>query len=425
MKNLKTKKNFKIYLLGLFSFCISCSTEENLLFEYVDPLQKVFPESAYFPSLKAEASAARGEHVSFQFSVRADNSIEDLSIEVISPSNGNESLNEVKTGFVDFVRLGRKNPGPSHDSFNSVSGYYPDPIIYEDRRNVPGAQTQPVWISVKVPTDCQTGIYRGEIKVSGKIKGNKFVKAHAVEIEVFKPVIEKTSLWVTNWIHLDRLEYLNNNQNVEKYSDLYWELIREFARTLSSYRQNVVMLSPFEYTEFTFESNKWEFDFSNFNEMVSIFKNEGVIGRLEGGHFGSRLFGGWADPFGLFVPELDSDSITKELLPLSDHRTQKFYQAFLPAFYKNIELNGWENQFIQHIADEPIDANVESYIEISKFIKRIVPDIKIIEACHTNQLSGMIDIWVPQLNYLNEDLDFYLERKVKNDEVWFYTCLWI
>jgi hypothetical protein len=84
---------------------------------------------------------------------------------------------------------------------------------------------------------------------------------------------------------------------------------------------------------------------------------------------------------------------------------------------------GWGEQYIQHIADEPINENVESYIEISRFLKSLVPDLKVIEACHTHQLENMVDIWVPQMNFLRDGLDFYHERQAQGDEAWYYTCL--
>ncbi|MEO8417080.1 MAG: DUF4091 domain-containing protein [Ginsengibacter sp.] len=261
------------------------------------------------------------------------------------------------------------------------------------------------------------------VYITGEVAGKKFSKIKQITIEVFKPVINKTSLWVTNWFYLDRLNYLNNNNPVEKHSDLYWELSRVMAKTLAEYRQNVAMISPFDHTNFTFEDNKWSFDFANFNKMVELFIEEGVIGRIEGGHFGGRIDGGWTSPFGLSVPIIRNDSIYKELMPLDNPKTQQFYKAFLPAFVDNIKSKGWEKQYIQHIADEPIDDNVESYIKISKFLKSLVPELKVIEACHTHQLENMVDVWVPQMNFLKDGLDFYKEQQTKGAEAWYYTCL--
>jgi len=417
-------KTYLSNLIILASFLFfGCSSNNSVQFEAVDSLQKIFPESSFFAPMDAHADVARGEHASFQFVVRANSDIQNLKISVAAPKNADSELTDIKSGFVGFVKVGRANPDPSNDAYQSISGYFPDPIIYEDSRDVPFGTTQPIWVSVKIPVDSQIGLYTGTVEITCQVGGESISKTKSFEIEVFKPVIESTSLWVTNWFFLDRLHYLNNMEPVEKHSDLYWELSRVMAITLADYRQNVAMISPFDHTSFSYENNKWEFDFSNFNLMVALFVEEGVIGRLEGGHLGSRIDGGWLSPFGLYVPVFDNDSIDKELLPLDNHKTLEFYQAFLPAFIENIKEHGWEDQYIQHIADEPIDENVESYIEISRFLKTLVPELKVIEACHTHQLENMIDIWVPQMNFLESGMDFYTERQTKGDEAWYYTCL--
>jgi len=405
---------------GIFQ---GCQPAISLQFEAVDPLQKVFPESNYFAPLEAHADVARGEHASFQFVVRANADIKQLELTLDHPTNGETELAEIRTGFVGYVKVGRASPEPSNDTYSPTSGYFPDPILYEESRDVKFGNAQPIWITVKIPVDCEPGLYKGSMEVSGEINDKSFSEKKDFEIEVFKPVIEKSSLWVTNWFFLDRLHYLNHMEPVEKHSDLYWDLSRTMARTLSEYRQNVAMISPFDHTGFTYENGAWSFDFSNFNKMVTLFIEEGVIGRLEGGHFGSRMEGDWLGPFGLHIPVFDDEEKDKELLPLSDPRTKEFYKAFLPAFVENIKANGWEDQYMQHIADEPIDENVESYIEISKFLKSLVPDLKVIEACHTHQLENMVDIWVPQMNFLKEGLDFYHKQQEKGSEAWYYTCL--
>ncbi len=417
------KKHLSGLIIIASSLFLGCQPTPSVQFEAVDPLQKVFPESNYFAPMEAHADVARGEHASFQFVVRANAHIKNLQVKLDSPTNGEEQLSEIKTGFVGFVKVGRANPEPSNDSYSSMSGYFPDPIIYEESRDVKFGNTQPIWITVNIPGDCEPGIYTGKVEVTGEINSKRFSEIKTIEIEVFKPVIGKTSLWVTNWFFLDRLHYLNDMQPVEKHSKLYWELSRTMAKMLAEYRQNVAMISPFEHTDFSYENGKWLFDFSNFNKMVSLFIEEGVIGRLEGGHFGSRIDGDWLGPFGLHIPVFGDEEKDLELLPLSNPRTKEFYTAFLPAFVENIKAHGWEDQYIQHIADEPIDVNVESYIEISKFLKSLVPDMKVIEACHTHQLEDMVDIWVPQMNFLKDGLSFYHDQQEKGSESWFYTCL--
>lgn len=416
----------KYSIVGLLSltFLFTCQKSfGQIQFVYVDPLEKVLPETVYFVDSDAHADVARGEHASFQFVVRAHSDIRNLQVKVTAPQKHSQKLSEIKKGFVGFVKVGRTNPDPSNDIIKSVSGYYPDPILYIERTHVSFGIAQPIWVSIKIPKDIIPGVYRGEVSITGEVDGKPFARNKPISVEVFEPVIDRTSLWITNWFFLDQLHYLNHNRPVEKYSDVYWKLVRVMARTLAEYRQNVAILSPLDLTEFTRIDEKWSFDFTNFNRHVEIFIQEGVIGRLEGWHLGNRIDGSWSGPFGLKVPILENEDTHFETKALDNPDTRNFYDQFLPALMENIHSNGWSNQYIQHIADEPIDANVDSYLEISEYVKSVLPEIKIIEACHTSKLEGHVDIWVPQMNYLNDDMTFYKERQNKGDEVWYYTCL--
>lgn len=79
---------------------------------------------------------------------------------------------------------------------------------------------------------------------------------------------------------------------------------------------------------------------------------------------------------------------------------------------------------MQHIADEPIKSNSDVYISMSSFVKKLAPNLRIVDACHTKDLDNQIDVWVPQLNYLHKDFDFYQAQQAKGKEVWYYTCVW-
>jgi hypothetical protein len=78
---------------------------------------------------------------------------------------------------------------------------------------------------------------------------------------------------------------------------------------------------------------------------------------------------------------------------------------------------------MQHLADEPIAQNIKSYRAMATLARKYAPEVRIIEACHTKDLVGAIDIWVPQLNYLQQDYAHYQARQQAGDEVWFYTCV--
>jgi hypothetical protein len=394
-------------------------------FEYVDPLEKVLVEASYFPPREAISEVVRGENATLQFVVRSQYSITDLRVNVSQARDGEISLPPAKTGFVGYVKVGRSIWDYSRDRLVSSSGYYPDPILEQESVNVDFGNTQPIWVSIPIPVNAEKGLYKGEVNITGKSGNKSFSISKDYSVRVYPVTVEKTSLWVTNWFSIDtaQLKWMNGGKSFVPFSDQHWELIRTLAKKMAEYRQNVAIISPLALSDFTFENGKWKTDFTKFDKMVDIFIKEGVIGRIEGGHIGGRS-GDWTSQFVVMVPDKKGDPQKKfESLPISDPGAQEFYKEFIPALRDHIKEKGWDKIYIQHIADEPIPENVKSYIEIAKFVRKLAPEFKFMDACHSKDLGGMLDVWVPQLDYMNRDYEFYNKQQQSGKEIWFYTCL--
>ena len=416
---------FVVFTMAGLPQALAQSTAEGILeAHYVDPLEKVFRETAFFMERDARAEVARGEHASLQFALRSSQPVKGLKAKVDFIRMGGASLQPDKVGFVGYVKVGRSTPRPSRDRLMPMSGLYPDPILEQESIGLPAFATQPVWISVPISLDAKPGVYEGQVTFIGSAGGKAISLSRPFQIQVYPVTIEKTSLWVTNWYTLapNVLAHLNGGEPVETYSDAYWKYARLLARTMADYKQNMAIINPLQLTQYNMKKGQYEFDFSRFDQTVQLFIEEGVIGRIEGGHIGGRATN-WTSPFVVGVPVVKKDTSYFERLPISDERAAGFYTQFIPALVSHLKDKGWYGIYTQHIADEPIDENFESYIEISEFVKNLAPDIKIIEATHSKNLNNLVDVWVPQLNFFADYYDFYMERAAAGDEAWFYTCL--
>jgi hypothetical protein len=417
-----------VVLIALQSYKVSKENSDykNLIkFEFVDPLEKVLAEASYFPPKAAISEVVRGEHATLQFIVRSTNKITNLKVNVTQANNVGNLLPPAKVGFIGYVKVGRTIWDYSRDRIVSISGYYPDPILEQESIDVDFDNTQPIWISIPIPVDVEQGLYKGKITISGKNGKKPFSITKDYSVKVYPVTVEKTSLWVTNWFSIDtsRLKLINYGKTIEPFSEQHLNLIRTLANKMAEYRQNVAIISPLGLSGFTFENGKWECDFSNFDRIVEIFINEGVIGRIEGGHIGGRE-GNWNSQFMVMVPNDTIDPKKKyDRLPISDPRAKEFYTEFIVALNNHLKEKGWDKIYFQHIADEPTEFNLKSYIEIAGFVKSLAPDFRIIEACHSKNLEDMLDIWVPQLDFMNQDYEFYNLQNKKGKEAWFYTCL--
>ncbi|MEY4135407.1 MAG: hypothetical protein RL386_1757 [Bacteroidota bacterium] len=400
------------------------AAQDQILFQYVDPLQKVLKEAAFFPAADAVATVARGEYASFQFVLRADQALGGAQVKVTFSPQGQRLQAGTRTGFVGYVRVGRATPSPSRDRLMPPSGYYPDPILDNTSMDIPAHTSQPIWISVAIPQDMPAGDYTAEIQVEARYGKKAVVLKRPFTVQVYPVTITGTRLWFTNWFTMGDqvLKHLNGGQSVAQYSPRYWELLRTTAKMMAEYRQNVVLLSPLRLAEYKIENGTYRFDFSKFDQSVKIFEEEGVLGLIEGGHIGGRE-SHWTSPFVVDFPVLKEGAVVFTRKPISDPAASNFYTQFIPALVAHLKQNGWYDNYLQHIADEPITENIQSYIEIATFVKSLAPDIRIIEACHSKDLGNTVDVWVPQLDFFHIDNEFYKARSMQGDEVWFYTCL--
>jgi len=400
----------------------SCAVEsDTLLCVQLDPLEKVLKEQMYFVEHGDTAAAAKGETLSFQFVLRSVYPIKNLQAKLTELSNGEQRIPASLKAFVGYVRAGRRTPNPSRERLISASDMFPDPLIEEETMDMPSMSNQPVWFSFAVPKDAQAGAYTASVTFTGEENGKRFKVTKQLAAKIYNVTLPEQSLWITNWFTLGNycLKQMNNGEHVAPYSERYWELVKVLANKMRDYGQNVYLISPLHLCRHTVNGNDFSFDFSNFDKMVELFLREGNLKRIEGGHLGGRT-GDWNSTMGVSVPVTDS---TFRTLSANNDTAKTFLAQFLPALQLHLQSKGWDSIYYQHIADEPIKENVDSYIQIANMVNHLMPGVKIIEANHSREVANTINVWVPQLDYYHKDYDFYQERQAKGDDVWFYTCL--
>jgi hypothetical protein len=410
--------------VGLIGF-LTPARAESIQVWPIDPLVKVFRDAEPQPGGEAFAEAARGEYAAVQIIVRCSQPIRELHAELKFldlQADPKQTLTNISVRFVGYVPVDRPIQDPPSDQLRKPPADFPDPLLEEQILNVAANEAQPIWITIPVPTAAQAGIYRGDVSIIGTVEGNKITVALPVSVKVYNVVLGKPRLWVTNWFSVEALQSKHMASAPKADSPEYWNLVRRYARKMAQHRQNVIMLSPLSLSIFRVGSNgELAVDFTNFDRWASIFIEEGVIGRIEGGHLGGRILG-WDSGFVIQIKKNENNEIVSRTVDPLSPEADRFYAWFLPVFVNHLREKGWLGCYMQHLADEPTDFNVTSYRAMSDLIKKYAPQLKIIEACHTKDLVGAIDVWVPMLNYLHQDIETYRARQRSGDEVWFYTC---
>ena len=438
-------KKIQIICLGILAMLVlqACTGNEGLKLYQVDTLKKVFKEQSYFRDEVDTIRVARGEYASVQIVAKGLCDVKDMTVSVKSiKSESGKTLEGATAGWVGYVYVGRSYNPKSNEILSSTSDYFPDPILPDSAFSIETGEVQPLWVTVPIAANAETGVYQGTVEITGTAGGKKQTWEKDFFIKVYPVTLGKSPLYVTNWsahFGAGTHSFLNNNEPVELYSPLYWELIELHAEIMASHRQNVHRIYPVWHTLYTLKEGKYTFDFSRFDREAEIFDKVGALELIEGGHLAWRS-GAWDEPFYVEVPLLDDEESQKLLpgvcpqrvengirfvkLPVEDSRTQNFLNQFLPALKDHLEKKGWLDRYTQHIADEPNAANAASYGEISKYIRKYMPGVRLLDAVLTSkELAGTIDIWVPVLDVLHRDYDFYQQLQKDGKEIWFYTCV--
>ncbi len=389
----------------------------------VDPLVKVFRDDVSAASGEAIAEVARGEHATFQIIVRGEAPIQKLCAEVrtfVLEGNEAATLQSPLVRFVGYVPVDRPIQTPPQDQLRKPPAEFPDPLLEEKTIDVEPDQAQPIWITLPISPKAVPGTYRGSVCVSGTVTGREVSVSLPLAVRVFGARVGRARLWVTNWFALN---WLHMRINPKPDSPEYWELLRRYARNMGDHCQNVALISPLSLADFDVDENgQLKIDFSRFDRWVTIFMEEGVIGRIEGGHLGGRSKG-WDSSFVVSVRRVKDRKIQSVSVDPTSDEADSFYAKFLPALVKHLRERGWLDCYMQHLADEPTSLNAASYRAMANLVRKYAPELRIVEACHTKDLVGAIDIWVPQLNYLHRDYEHYRDRQAAGEEVWFYTCV--
>lgn len=384
----------------------------------VDPLKKVFREDSPQEPGTVRIEAARNEFESGQIAVHCDQEKEVFaSCGSLQHESSGQRL-QCKPRFVGYVHV-RENARdtPETEIIHHAPGEFPDYLMDKNPVKVLADQTQPIWLTVFVPSSSSPGSYTGRIS----IQAGKTEESVDIDLLVHSATLpSEKSLFLTNWVKPANIAKF---AKVRPWSEEHWRLLRSHATSMALHRQNVI-LTPLQLIEIRRESGELSFDFSKFDRWVRLFQDSGVDGLIEGGHLGGRS-GKWKSGFNLRSWEVTEEGrkITLPSVTVESEECEEFLSRFLPALQHHLEDQGWVDRYVQHLADEPVDANAESYRCLAHLVRKYAPRLRRIDANMSANLKECLEVWVPVLDQFDQNMGFYRDRIKDGDEVWFYTCL--
>lgn len=388
-----------------------------------DPLVKILPNSPIpdRPETAIRIDAARNEYESAQIVVTPGRDIAKLAVTISPIAGPSRIVPRVETHFLGFIPVekGTTDTPPEH-LIAQAPADIPDPLLDARTISVKAGRNQPVWLTIFVPKRTAPGAYTATVELiadSASTAVPLSIKVHPVTLP------DERTLYLTNWFSTGNIA---EPHGIERWSGPFWKMLEAYARFMADHRQNVVITRIFELiTARDDGSGNLTFDFSLFDRWVDLFKKVGAIGIIEGGHLAGR--GEWeAKEFDAYRPAIanpDGSVRKNPSVKATSDEERAFLSQFLPALQQHLEEKGWIDIYLQHLTDEPIAVNAESYKKLASFVREFAPKLRTIDASMCTEIAGSIDIWVPLPTELEAKMSFFQERKKAGEEVWFYTCL--
>ncbi len=264
------------------------------------------------------------------------------------------------------------------------------------RLDIPASMTQ------------EQGVQKIKINVVAeqfKAEATFTIKIHPVKL----PELVESQFFYTNWFNLKRME---EHHDLERWTEPWFMMLKKYAKVMAHGRQNSITL-PYEL--FKFENGEIQLDSEKMLRFINVFRDQGFK-YFEAPHL---MYRGENDDWG--DPELKV-VLTKRRYYKEDGK--KDIAAIMHLIYEFVKNNDLEHSWLQHISDEPTAVNAACYKDISKQVKRIFPEVKIMEATNDRDgLTGAIDIWCPLINDFQDNESFFREREKLGEKVLVYTCL--
>jgi len=223
------------------------------------------------------------------------------------------------------------------------------------------------------------------------------------------PKLEESNFFYTNWYSLKKMETYHN---VERWSKEWYTILDAYAKLMAKGRQNSITLPR----ELLYVKNgEIILEEAKMLKFINVFRKYGFT-YFEAPHLMNR---GANDDWG--DPELKV-ALTKKRYYKENGKenVEKVMQLIRDFAVKNNLTNNW----LQHISDEPTTVNAKCYTDVAKQVKRIFPEVLIMEATNAREnLKDAVDIWCPLINDFQENESFFRSREALGEKVLVYTCL--
>jgi hypothetical protein len=365
------------------------------------PMEGVLAVAAEKPTV-ARLSAARGEREPLQIAVRSPRAIAGVRVEAPSPrGRWGRSLPAPEVGVVGYVPVDHvtsyyQSDSPAwHRKFptrqgasDGWPGWWPDPILPRDGFDLAADETQPVWLTFRVPAGARPGEYRGSVRL---VAGGTAVAEVPYTIRVwdFELPAERHVKAIYD-VRPNLRHWLQPGVTVDEARRAMWRFMAE--RRLCP---DTVRPEP----KLAWRDGKVEADFTAFDEAAAYYFD---TLRMPHMYTPWMFYGfGWGHPpgtkFGEKPYEGESPQEGADRAALRPE-FKRAYQACLKVFWDHLKAKGWDRKCVLYISDEPYDSQepirrqMKALCDMIHEVDRAIP-VYCSTWHHQPEWDGYLDVW--------------------------------
>ncbi|MFA6109179.1 MAG: DUF4091 domain-containing protein [Candidatus Latescibacterota bacterium] len=266
----------------------------------------------------------------------------------------------------------------------------------------PRQGTAALYFAFPVPREAQPGARHGTMRIA--------VSGQSVEVPVTMAVYPAT-VPATESLRLIlgfSSEQVAQQHQVEPGSTEHQALEVAYLKLLRRMRQNMLYIGGVATTHDG--QGAYAFDFTELERNVRFAQSLGFR------YFQMASVGGrrsWHESTILVGPEQ---------LPAMSYEAYRYLSQYLPALRRFLLERGWISCFTLGVADEPNEANATEFRALCGLVRKLIPEIRLLDAVSFVPIHGALDVWVP----LNAEYDKYQAEfesfRGSHDELWHYVC---
>lgn len=337
--------------------------------------KSVAPDMSHKQSCKV--TGWKGERISAQILLWTSENISQVECEFDAFESVNSKLpaNIAKARFVRYVMTDEFGEGCGYrkpeDFAASLSA---DMLDNTECFNIPAKTVRPVWITIQIPTDAMTGVYKSNLKIYAR---DKKVQTFDLNLEILDALLPPAAEWK---YHLDLWQHpaaIARIHQLELWSDAHFEAMRPYMEMLANAGQKVITTNlnkdPWNnqcydaYADMILwtknENGTWQYDYTVFDKWVRFMMDLGINKMI---NCYSILT--WNNQLHY------KDAKSGEMITVEPKAESKEYielwTNFLADFRKHLEANKWLD--ITNIAmDERSPKEMEAALTL---LSRVVPE---------------------------------------------------